>query len=77
MRAGAESANLTVPSDAFDHRNLLAFVNRTAGGRRLCAIEGTGSFSRGLTTYVLEKGEAGVRDRSTRATSSWKRGQDR
>lgn len=57
-RAGAELETLTVASDAFGHRKLLAFATRRASGRRLWAIEGTGSFGRGLTTYLLEAGEA-------------------
>jgi len=48
-QAGAELANVTVPSDAFGHRKLLAFADQTARGRRLWAIEGTGSFGRGLS----------------------------
>jgi transposase len=66
-RAGAELESLTVPSDAFGHRKLLAFADQIARGRRLWAIEGTGSFGRGLTTYLLENGEAvGEIDRPAR-----------
>jgi transposase len=66
-RAGAELESVTVTSDAFGHRKLLAFADQTAQGRRLWAIEGTGSFGRGLTTYLLEKGEAvGEIDRPAR-----------
>lgn len=66
-RAGAELETLTVPSDAFGHQKLLAFAQRVGGGRRLWAIEGTGSFGRGLTTFLLEQGEAvGEIDRPAR-----------
>lgn len=57
-RAGAEVDTLTVPSDAFGHRHLLQFATQVGPGTRLWAIEGTGSFGRGLTTYLLEQGEA-------------------
>lgn len=57
-RAGAELETLTVPSDAFGHKRLLAFAERAGAGTRLWAIEGTGSFGRGLTTFLLEQGEA-------------------
>lgn len=55
---GAEVETLTVPSDAFGHKKLLAFAQRVGAGRRLWAIEGTGSFGRVLTTFLLEQGEA-------------------
>ncbi len=57
-RAGAELETREVASDAFRHKRLLAFARRAGDGPRLWAIEGTGSFGRGLTTYLLEQGEA-------------------
>ncbi len=57
-RAGAELEVLTVSSDACGHKRLLAFAQRVAAGSRRWAIEGTGSFGRGLTTFLLEQGEA-------------------
>lgn len=57
-RAGAELETLAVASDAFGHKKLLAFAKRIGDGPRLWAIEGTGSFGRGLTTFLLEQGEA-------------------
>ncbi len=57
-RAGAELEMLTVASDAFGHKKLLAFAQRVGDGKRLWAIEGTGSFGRGLTTFLLQQGEA-------------------
>ena len=54
---GAELATKTVPADAFGYRRILAFAKEHAPGRRLWAIEGTGSFGGGLTTYLLEQTE--------------------
>jgi transposase len=48
---------VTVASDAFGARKLLAFAKRVAAGRRIWAIEGSGSFGSGLTTFLLEHGE--------------------
>ena len=47
----------TAPSDGPGIRNLLAFARRQAPGRRVWAIEGTGSFGAGLTSALLERGE--------------------
>lgn len=52
---GAELATTTIPVDAFGYRRMLAFAKKHASGRRLWAIEGTGSFGAGLTTYLLEQ----------------------
>jgi hypothetical protein len=54
---GAVQAVTTLPADAFGYRRLLAFARAQAAGRRLWAIEGTGSFGRGLTTFLLEQQE--------------------
>ena len=54
---GGTVAHLTVATDAFGDRRLLAFARAQAPGRRIWAIEGTGSFGAGLTTYLLEQGE--------------------
>jgi transposase len=54
---GAELATKTVPADAFGYRRILAFAKEHAPGRRLWAIEGTGSYGGGLTTYLLEQSE--------------------
>jgi transposase len=65
--AGAELERITVASDVFGHKKLLAFAKRVGDGRRLWAIEGSGSFGRGLTTYLLGQGEAvGEIDRPSR-----------
>lgn len=47
----------TVPTDAFGYRRLRAFAEQHATGRRVWAIEGTGSYGAGLTTWLLEQGE--------------------
>lgn len=44
-------------TDAMGYRRLLTFADRHATGRRVWAIEGTGSFGAGLTTFLLERGE--------------------
>ena len=54
---GGVTAHLTVPSDAIGAKRVLAFARRHAPARRVWAIEGTGSFGAGLTTYLLERGE--------------------
>ena len=54
---GGVLEHLTVATDAFGYRRLQAFANTTAPGRRVWAIEGTGSFGTGLTTSLLEHGE--------------------
>jgi transposase len=54
---GAVSAEATVAADAFGYRRLLRFARERAQGRRVWAIEGTGSFGAGLTTFLLEQGE--------------------
>jgi transposase len=54
---GGAVAHLTVPSDAFGAKRVLAFARRHAPDRRVWAVEGTGSFGAGLTTYLLEQGE--------------------
>lgn len=44
-------------TDALGYKRLVAFANKHAPGRRVWAIEGTGSFGAGLTTFLLELGE--------------------
>lgn len=55
--AGGVVDRLTVATDAFGFRKLDAFVAAHATGRRVWAIEGTGSFGAGLTTHLLQRGE--------------------
>ncbi len=54
---GGAVADVTVPADAFGYKRVLAFGRTHAPGRRAWAIEGTGSFGAGLTTFLLEQGE--------------------
>jgi transposase len=54
---GAVVANRTVAADAFGYKRIHRFALEHAPGRRVWAIEGTGSFGSGLTTYLLEQGE--------------------
>ena len=54
---GGATAHLTVPSDAVGAKRLLAFARGHVPAQRVWAIEGTGSFGAGLTTYLLEQGE--------------------
>lgn len=66
---GGARAHLTVPTDAFGNRKLLHFGREHGLGRRVWAIEGTGSFGAGLTTFLLERGEWVVEiDRPSRAS---------
>src|SRR6266581_5188664 len=55
--SGAVSAQATLAADAFGYKRLLRFAGEQAEGRRVWAIEGTGSFGAGLTTFLLEQGE--------------------
>lgn len=55
--AGAEQAQLTVPTDPRGYRRLLDFAEHAARGRRCWAIEGTGSFGAGLTALLRDHGE--------------------
>jgi len=47
----------TVSADARGAGALFAFARRHAPGRRVWAIEGTGSYGAGLTSALLERGE--------------------
>lgn len=54
---GGLIATTELSTDAFGYRRMLAFAREQAPGRRIWAIEGTGSFGSGLTTHLLERGE--------------------
>ena len=54
---GGLVAHVTVPTDAFGAKRVLAFARGHAPGRRVWAIEGTGGYGAGLTTFLLEQGE--------------------
>ena len=49
--------HVTIPTDAFGAKRVLAFARRQVPDRRIWAIEGSGSYGSGLTTYLLEQGE--------------------
>jgi transposase len=55
--AGGLVVHLTVSADADGYGKLLTFAREHASGRRIWAIEGTGSFGAGLTTHLLEHAE--------------------
>jgi len=55
--AGGVIADTIVGADVFGYRRLLRFAAELAPGRRLWAIEGTGSFGAGLTAFLLEREE--------------------
>jgi transposase len=57
---GAVTAETTVAADTGGYWRLLRFAREQAAGRRVWAIEGTGSFGAGLTTTLLEQGESVV-----------------
>src|SRR5215210_7444973 len=54
---GALVAHTEIVADAFGYKRLLRFAKRDAAGRRVWAVESSGSFGAGLTTYLLEHGE--------------------
>lgn len=54
---GAALAHRTVPADADGYLHVYRFAVEQAPGRRVWAIEGTGSYGAGLTTHLLEQGE--------------------
>jgi transposase len=65
---GTVTAQTTVAADAFGYKRLLRFARRHARGRRVWAIESSGSFGAGLTTFLLAHGEWVVEvDRPKRA----------
>lgn len=54
---GAVVEDRTVSADAFGHTRLLRFAKLHAKGRRVWAIESSGSYGSGLTTFLLAHGE--------------------
>lgn len=55
--AGATLSRLTVPATGRGYRELRLFVARAAVGRRVWALEGSGSYGAGLAAHLLEAGE--------------------
>lgn len=54
---GVQLATVQVHADARGYEQLLTFAARHAAGPRLWAIEGTGSYGRGLTRHLLARHE--------------------
>jgi len=54
------TAEVTLAADAFGDKRLLHFARGQAPGRRVWAIDGTGSFGPGVTSFLLEHGEGVV-----------------
>ncbi len=54
---GAIGPHTTTDADARGYRRMLAFAEEHAPGRRVWAIESTGSYGAGLTAYLHERGE--------------------
>jgi transposase len=50
-------AHTACSTDALGYKRLLAFADKHGHGRRVWAIEGSGSYGAGLTTFLLERGE--------------------
>ena len=68
VATGTVAAQTTVAADAFGYKRLLRFARRHARNRRVWAIESSGSFGAGLTTFLLANGEWVVEvDRPKRA----------
>lgn len=54
---GAELATKTLPASTSGCRRMLQFADSYADGHRIWAIEGSGCYGSGLTSYLLEHGE--------------------
>lgn len=54
---GAELSTTTLPANTLGYRRLLRFAKARSSGRRVWAIEGSGSYGSGLTHYLLEQHE--------------------
>lgn len=55
--AGGVVEGIEVEANPSGYRQLLRFVEARAAGRRLWAVEGTGSYGAGLTRFLLERVE--------------------
>ena len=52
---GTVTAQATVAADAFGYKRLLRFARRHADGRRVWAIESSGSYGAGLATFARSR----------------------
>jgi transposase len=55
--SGAVEGEATIVANPFGYKRLLRFARRHAAGRRVWAIESSGSFGAGLATFLLEQDE--------------------
>jgi transposase len=74
--AGAVVAGKTAHANARGYRDLLGLAARHAPGRRVWAIEGTGSYGVGLARYLAERGETVLEVSRTPRTERRLRGKD-
>ena len=58
--AGRVLAHLADAADGTGYRRMLAWAEEHAAGRRVWALEGTGSFAAGLVVFLAESGETVV-----------------
>lgn len=58
--AGRVHAHLAEAADGAGYQRMLAWADEHSPGRRIWALEGTGSFAAGLVVFLLEAGEAVV-----------------
>ncbi len=58
--AGRVLAHLADAADGAGYRRMLAWAGEHAAGRRIWALEGTGSFAAGLVVFLAEAGETVV-----------------
>ena len=56
-RTGEVLIGRTIGADAFGYKRLLRFARTHATGRRVWAIESSGSYGSGLTSFLLANGE--------------------
>lgn len=56
-QTGVVGESKTTSADSLGHKRMLAFAEEHAPASRVWAIESTGSYGSGLTTYLLERGE--------------------
>jgi len=58
--AGPVRAHLADTADGAGYRRMLAWADEHSPGRRIWALEGTGSFAAGLVVFLLDAGETVV-----------------
>src|SRR5207302_7102480 len=73
---GAVVAGEAVRADARGYRAALRFAARYADGRRVWAVEGSGSYGAGLARYLAERGETVLEASRTPRSERRLRGKD-